>query len=821
MSQSESAKPVMSGALKRFLINRIYELFGLLLLAAALALIVSLATAKYTDPSLNVATNGAVENLLGIYGAITADVMFTIYGFCAFLGPLALGSWSYCFLSHIGLRAWYWRMPLMPLAMALLSAATVGLGAYFDLDFSGVFGEQLHKAGLWFVALFDLPETVPSQLIVAAIYSLIGLWLFIWTSGLSWRGVTIVKVMLRIVFAPIIWPLRALFGRKPQVAASEQPAAATAVATPDTDTADKAAEKKAQKAADKEAKKEAKRRAAEEKKAQKQKAKAAKAAKGARKEPVLVPGAEVASGEAAQAVVRSRKKTAAPSKQKAFDFESQSGFQLPNHNLLKPPTKASKGPGEAVLQENARLLEGVLGDFGVNGDIKDVAYGPVVTRYGLNPAAGTKSQRVIALADDIARSMSALSVRVAVVPGQNVIGIEMPNDTRETVLLRDILDHGAWVDNEDALPICLGKDIAGNPVVTDLAKMPHLLVAGTTGSGKSVGINAMILSLLYRHTPETCRLIMIDPKMLELSVYDGIPHLLSPVVTDPTKAVTSLKWAVREMENRYFNMSKLGVRNITGYNERLAQARASGEVLTRRVQTGFDAETGKPTFEEQALDLAPLPFIVVIIDEVADLMLVAGKDIEAAVQRLAQMARAAGIHVIMATQRPSVDVITGTIKANFPTRISFQVTSKIDSRTILGEQGAEQLLGRGDMLFMEGGGRIKRVHGPFMADQEVEKVANFLRAQGEPEYDDRVTAEPEEMGAGDGGMPASSASGASLYDQAVALVVREQRASTSFVQRHLKIGYNRAATIIEEMESAGVISKANHAGKREVLIQND
>ena len=387
------------------------------------------------------------------------------------------------------------------------------------------------------------------------------------------------------------------------------------------------------------------------------------------------------------------------------------------------------------------------------------------------------------------------------------------------MLLRDILDHEAWVHNGDALPICLGKDIAGGPVVTDLAKMPHLLVAGTTGSGKSVGINAMILSLLYRHTPETCRLIMIDPKMLELSVYDGIPHLLSPVVTDPSKAVTSLKWAVREMENRYFNMSKLGVRNITGYNQRLAEARESGEVLTRRVQTGFDAETGKPTFEEQALDLAPLPFIVVIIDEVADLMLVAGKDIEAAVQRLAQMARAAGIHVIMATQRPSVDVITGTIKANFPTRISFQVTSKIDSRTILGEQGAEQLLGRGDMLFMEGGGRIKRVHGPFMEDQEVEKVANFLRAQGEPEYDDRVTAEPEDQEVD--GMGAPQATGESLYDQAVALVVREQRASTSFVQRHLKIGYNRAATIIEEMEAAGVISKANHAGKREVLIQHD
>jgi S-DNA-T family DNA segregation ATPase FtsK/SpoIIIE len=390
------------------------------------------------------------------------------------------------------------------------------------------------------------------------------------------------------------------------------------------------------------------------------------------------------------------------------------------------------------------------------------------------------------------------------------------------VILRDVLDSAVWRENNNALLMALGKDIAGAPIVVDLAKMPHLLVAGTTGSGKSVGINAMILSLLYRHTPETCRMIMIDPKMLELSVYDGIPHLLSPVVTDPSKAVVALKWAVREMENRYRNMAKMGVRNITGYNERLAEARAKGETLTRRVQTGFDPETGKPIHEEEILDLAPLPYIVVLIDEVADLMLVAGKEIEAAVQRLAQMARAAGIHVIMATQRPSVDVITGTIKANFPTRISFQVTSRIDSRTILGEQGAEQLLGRGDMLFMEGGGRVTRVHGPFVQDGEVEAVANFLRLQGEPEYDERVVAETEDdNGGGGGAMDGVLPTGNSLYEQAVQLVVREQKASTSFVQRHLKIGYNRAATIIEEMESNGIISAANHVGKRDVLITDE
>jgi S-DNA-T family DNA segregation ATPase FtsK/SpoIIIE len=398
----------------------------------------------------------------------------------------------------------------------------------------------------------------------------------------------------------------------------------------------------------------------------------------------------------------------------------------------------------------------------------------------------------------------------------------LPNQNRQTVLIRDILDHDNWGTSTATLPLALGMDIAGNPVVADMTRMPHLLVAGTTGSGKSVGINGMILSLLYTHTPETCRLIMIDPKMLELSVYDGIPHLLTPVVTDPSKAVVALKWAVREMENRYRNMAKLGVRNIDGFNKHIQEAKRKGETLSRRVQTGFDEESGQPVFEEEQLDLNVLPYIVVVIDEVADLMLVAGKDIEAAVQRLAQMARAAGIHVIMATQRPSVDVITGTIKANFPTRISFQVTSRIDSRTILGEQGAEHLLGRGDMLFMEGGGRIVRVHGPFVSDKEVESVTTFLRQQGEPEYDDSVTTEADasqgDNGMGDGGMGDGEAS---LYDQAVELIRREGKASTSFIQRHLRIGYNRAATIIEDMERNGVVSPANHAGKREVLIDND
>ena len=494
---------------------------------------------------------------------------------------------------------------------------------------------------------------------------------------------------------------------------------------------------------------------------------------------------------------------------------------MPSVKLLKNLTEDINPPSKETLDLNAKVLEGVLSDYSINGNIASVRYGPVVTRYDLEPAPGLRSQRVISLADDIARSMSVEAVRVAMVPGQNVIGIELPNKVRETVILRNILEHEEFKASPFSLPVCLGKNIAGFPIVVDLSKMPHLLVAGTTGSGKSVGINAMILSLLYKHTPETCRMIMIDPKMLELSVYDGIPHLLTPVVTDPKKAVVALKWAVREMETRYMSMSKLGVRNIDSYNSRLAEARRKGEILSKSTQVGFDPETGQPIFEDQQISLTPLPFIVVVIDEVADLMLVAGKDIEAAVQRLAQMARAAGIHVVMATQRPSVDVITGTIKANFPTRISFQVTSKIDSRTILGEQGAEQLLGRGDMLYMAGGGKVTRVHGPFVEDAEVEEVAKFLSNQSVPEYDETITEEPENTNDFDiGSFNTNNNQQDELYDQAVALIAREKRASTSFIQRHFKIGYNRAATIIEKMEENNVVSKPGRAGKREVLIED-
>jgi len=509
-------------------------------------------------------------------------------------------------------------------------------------------------------------------------------------------------------------------------------------------------------------------------------------------------------------------------RQPALDLVSGE-YQLPALSLLAEPVVVhdTAALSDEALEENARMLEAVLTDFGVKGRIMAVRPGPVVTLYEFEPAAGVKSSRVISLSDDVARSMSAVAARIAVIPGRNVIGIELPNQTRETVYLREMLASGEYDKARAPLTLALGKTIGGEPVMADLAKMPHLLVAGTTGSGKSVGLNTMILSLLYRLTPQHCRMIMIDPKMLELSVYDGIPHLLSPVVTDPKKAVVALKWAVREMEDRYRKMSKLGVRGVEAFNERVRKAKDKGETLKRTVQTGFDRETGKPTYEDEVLELEAMPYIVVIVDEVADLMMISGKEIEGAVQRLAQMARAAGIHLIAATQRPSVDVITGTIKANFPTRISFQVTSKIDSRTILGEQGAEQLLGAGDMLYMMAGGRIRRIHGPFVTDREVEDVVRFLKTQGTPDYLEAVTEEPDEesedpyalMGAG-----GNSDSGDDLYDKALAIVARERKATTSYLQRRLQIGYNKAASLIERMEHDGVVSKPNHKGLREVLL---
>lgn len=781
MSDTEDKPSLMSASLRSFLWQRIVELLGFAVCIVSLCLLLVLITANENDPSFNTASAQEIQNWFGSAGAQVAAGLYQMFGLPAFGFSLAPFIWGLRLITDKRLHRWKWRLPVLFISVLLLSMAAYGV---FDTGVTdprgGLVGRYVVTALMPLLADMNLPDSLSVRQFIGSTAAALGTAGFLWASAVSkrlWTGIGVVPHFLRVISQRV------------------------------TDGLRRRAEEKAE--------------AQQLNPKPKRQKTTSKADKKARREPVLMQAgqSEAVTDKAAASSAGAAKKV-----QSSFDFEGNDTFKLPPLKLLKTPSKTKVGAARDVLEQNAQQLKQVLSDFRIQGEIEDVRDGPVVTRYGLNPAPGTKSQRVIALADDIARSMSALAVRVAVVPGQNVIGIELPNQDRETVLLRHIFDHPDWLADQGNLPLALGKDIAGGPIIADLARMPHLLVAGTTGSGKSVGINGMILSLLYRYTPDECRLIMIDPKMLELSVYDGIPHLLTPVVTDPSKAIMALKWAVREMESRYRNMAKMGVRNIDGYNERLAEARSKGEVMTRRVQTGFDLETGRPVFEEDVFDLAPLPFIVVVIDEVADLMMVAGKEIESAVQRLAQMARAAGIHVIMATQRPSVDVITGTIKANFPTRISFQVTSRIDSRTILGEQGAEQLLGRGDMLFMEGGGRVVRIHGPFVDDREVEDVANFLRQQGEPDYNESVTEEDEtgiveQSSAGSPGL--QSATGNSLYDEAVALVVREQKASTSFVQRHLKIGYNRAATLVEEMESAGIISAANHVGKREVLIQNE
>ena len=543
-----------------------------------------------------------------------------------------------------------------------------------------------------------------------------------------------------------------------------------------------------------------------------------------RKEPTLL------RPSSAKSVVEHPSKKPIPQSKKAKSeaqptlfSENMANYEQPALDLLESPkTVIRQQLSDEALEENARMLENVLDDYGVKGEIISVRPGPVVTMYELEPAPGLKASRVIGLADDIARSMSALAARVSTVPGRTVIGIELPNDHRETVLLREILSARDYGDGKHGLPLALGKNIGGIPEVADLAKMPHLLIAGTTGSGKSVAINTMLLSLLYKLSPDECRMIMIDPKMLELSVYDGIPHLLSPVVTDPRKAVVALKWVVGEMEERYRKMSKMGVRNISGYNSRVADALAKNEDFERTVQTGFDDNTGEAIFETETFKPEKLPFIVVVVDEMADLMMVAGKEIEACIQRLAQMARASGIHLIMATQRPSVDVITGTIKANFPTRISFQVTSKIDSRTILGEMGAEQLLGMGDMLYMAGGGKITRIHAPFVSDEEVELIVNHLKKFGPPEYVSGVVKGPDDEKASglDSllGLGGNTNKESALYDQAVAIVAHDRKCSTSYIQRKLSIGYNKAAKIVEEMEDNGIVSAANHIGKREIFL---
>ena len=797
MSSELEKTSLISDRVRTALLRLLGRIIGAVVMGLAVLLGVILLSGSFADPSSHTSATGEIKNWLGATGAEIAAHIYSVFYLSAPLLALSPLIWGWLLLRGRKVTRWRTRVLSLPIIVFIIGIGLSGL-LQSGVDGSGGF------VALAMAHLMQLIGPVPdffsikAERLIGLGILLIGLIGYLYISALQIRQLRHLAVLgtgLQKGGRVLVLVLTAPFKLLPKRRAIANDAVSERFDSEEASTDVSSLRKPKSKPAPKPKE---------------------------RVEPTLFSGAEGDISPTTEAPVKKPTKSRAKPKQSSFEFDPSGGFQLPPHNLLHPPSAKRSGPSKADLQENATRLEAVLGDYRVEGEITDIQSGPVVTRYDLVPAPGIKSQRVISLADDVARSMAAMAVRVAVVPGQNVIGIELPNALRETVMLRDIFDTDVWENHKGDLPIALGKDIAGAPVVADLARMPHLLVAGTTGSGKSVGINAMILSLLYRHTPETCRLIMIDPKMLELSVYDGIPHLLTPVVTDPAKAVMALKWAVQEMDSRYRNMSKVGVRNITGYNQKLGEALAKGEVLSRRVQTGFDPETGKPMFEEEVLDMAPLPYIVVIIDEVADLMMVAGKEIDIAVQRLAQKARAAGIHVIMATQRPSVDVITGTIKSNFPTRISFQVASKIDSRTILNEQGAEQLLGRGDMLFVEGGGRLKRVHGPFMDDDEVETVANFLRAQGEPDYDEQVTEEPEDEAFGEGnGSTNISSTGNSLYDQAVALVVREQRASTSFVQRHLRIGYNRAATLIEEMESAGIIGKANHVGKREVLMDRD
>lgn len=771
-----------------YLKRRAIEGTGLALILLGFALLAALATYDIADPSPNLATDRAPVNLMGIIGAYTADIGLQSVGLAAFLSIPLLCGWGWRLTMDRSLPRTWLRLSLtLPLAiLSTLALAAlppfnawplaIGLGGLLgDLLFSSLTELLPHVGSHWIF----LGAALPASLIALYAFGItLSEWRALGRTGLA-SGRSGFALARQAPSLP--GKARDIFMRRND--GKVEPTLERAVRDASPPRIEQAAPRPS------------------------------------REDRVTAPEAPKPSKRVTQ------------EKQIALDLPPQDGeFHLPPLDILvdRQPDPEAQSQNSEGLEQNARLLEGVLEDFGVKGEIQKVRPGPVVTLYELEPAPGTKTSRVIGLSDDIARSMSAISVRIATVPGRSVIGIELPNARREMVGYRELVATEAFDRSKAKLPLILGKDIGGAPEVVDLATMPHLLIAGTTGSGKSVGMNTMILSLLYRLKPDQCRFIMIDPKMLELSVYDNIPHLLAPVVTDPKKAVVALKWAVREMEDRYRSMSKLGVRNIEGYNKRVSEAERKGEVITRRVQTGFDTETGKPIFEEEPLDLTPLPYIVVMVDEMADLMLVAGKDIEASIQRLAQMARAAGIHLIMATQRPSVDVITGTIKANFPTRISFAVTSKVDSRTILGEQGAEQLLGKGDMLHMAGGGRITRVHGPFVDDSEVEAVCEFLKAQGMPAYVDSVTDEDDMSGGFDtdvSGASAPLASGGedgggenSLYDQAVALIAREGKCSTSFVQRHLQIGYNRAARIVERMEKEGVVSAANHVGKREVLV---
>ncbi len=791
----------LSGQLGAILQRRLRELGGIALLSLAMIAALALASWSVDDPSLSHATDSPVHNLLGRPGAIAADLMMQLLGLGSLALLLPIAVWGYRLLGHRPLRRERLRVLLWllgaVLAAAFASCLPRGIRWPLPCGLGGVVGDAMLRLP---AVLFGVPLKGTYGLVAAVMLGVAALAAFGGAAGIFMRGsldeeeATETEEEEDGAWISLGGLMHTLLSFRSRFARMfRRPARAPALPTGSA-RGNAAAQRRLEPRFDGRANP----RTGEEEDAE-------------------ASEDEEVDESAAPRAVRKPRAAARPTRR------SNGGYVLPPLDLLSQPSKTGRATvSNDMLQENSTALEGVLADFGVRGEIINARPGPVVTLYELEPAPGIKSSRVISLADDIARSMSALSARVAVVSGRNAIGIELPNPTREKVFLRELLNSRDYLDTSARLPLCLGKAIGGEAVLVDLARMPHLLIAGTTGSGKSVAINTMILSLVYRLHPDQCRLIMVDPKMLELSVYDGIPHLLTPVVTDPKKAVVALKWAVREMEERYKKMSKLGVRNVDGYNARVAEANAKGEKLTRTVHTGYNRETGEAIYENEELDLEPLPYIVVIVDEMADLMMVAGKDIEGAVQRLAQMARAAGLHVILATQRPSVDVITGTIKANFPTRISFQVTSKIDSRTILGEQGAEQLLGQGDMLYMAGGGRISRVHGPFVSDEEVEKVVRHLKSQGVPQYLEAVTAEEPQDADGNPVFDATAMGapeGGDLYQQAVQVVTRDRKASTSYIQRRLQIGYNRAASLMERMEKEGIVGQPNHAGKREILVE--
>ncbi|HEX3943738.1 MAG TPA: DNA translocase FtsK 4TM domain-containing protein [Rhizomicrobium sp.] len=755
---------------------------GAVVFVAACAGLVALATFSPSDASLSNATGAEPANWLGGFGATAAALLLQTFGMgaLAFLTPPAV--WGARAMTGRSVRRPLWRAAAWPLATIVvagglgllpkLDALPAGTGGLLALALVGL----SHHAGQAYHQVW-VGTAVPMLLLF------VGLPLAFFATGLRFmpiaRGIANVPAFF-------VWLAGSLRFR-----------------AADTDASDEAEEEGLEEDEPEEEDEDP---------------------YGLSVKPEPVAGITRADERRREIRVKREErklgKTAKSARQPALNLGS-SEYQLPPLGLLAEPVQQHENSAlsDDALEENARMLEAVLADFGVKGRIMAVRPGPVVTLYEFEPAAGVKSSRVISLSDDVARSMSAVAARIAVIPGRNVIGIELPNQHRETVYLRELLGSSEYEKSRAPLILALGKTIGGDSVMADLAKMPHLLIAGTTGSGKSVALNTMILSLLYRCTPDQTKLILIDPKMLELCSYEGIPHLLAPVVTEPKKAVVALKWAVREMEERYRKMSKLGVRGVEAFNERVRKAKDKGEQLKRTVQTGFDRETGKPVYEDELLELEAMPYIVLVVDEVADLMMISGKEIEGAVQRLAQMARAAGIHLIAATQRPSVDVITGTIKANFPTRISFQVTSKIDSRTILGEQGAEQLLGQGDMLHMMAGGRIRRVHGPFVTVEEVEDVVKFLKEQGQPEYLDAVTEDLDEGGDDPFSLYGGNGdSGDELYDKALAIVARERKATTSYIQRRLEIGYNRAARLIERMEEENVISRPNHKGVREVLL---